>query len=148
MPALAATVMSPCLQTISSSTHVRLVCRESRSDGTYGQTARYCDVSMLTSLHETCSYASVCVCFGTGSPDVHWWHQSDALQGKPEAQLRALRTLAGMAKQRASAVPVRVVQNGFRELGAFPALMKLISDTMPSAAVRRSDLPSHAILHQ
>ena len=51
-------------------------------------------------------------------------------QGKPEEQLRALRTLAGMAKRRASAVPVAAVQSGFRQLGAFRPLVQLMHNAM------------------
>jgi hypothetical protein len=42
----------------------------------------------------------------------------DAPQGEPEEQLRALRTLANMSKRSASAVPVKTVQDGFRNFGA------------------------------
>lgn len=59
-----------------------------------------------------------------------------SMQGNPEEQLRALRTLAGMAKQKASAVPVAAVQCGVRELGAFRPLMRIISTMMPRKDVR------------
>jgi hypothetical protein len=50
------------------------------------------------------------------------------MQGSREEQLRALRTLACMSKQRASAVPVTVVQQGFHALGAFKTLISLLKE--------------------
>jgi hypothetical protein len=59
----------------------------------------------------------------------------DAPQGEPEEQLRALRTLANMSKRSASAVPVKTVQDGFRNFGAFVPLIKLMRETMPDRPV-------------
>ena len=57
------------------------------------------------------------------------------MQGEPEEQLRALRTLANMSSSN-SAVPVTTVQDGFRKLGAFAPLVKLMRDTLPDRPVR------------
>eukprot|EP00892_Ulva_mutabilis_P000234 jgi/Ulvmu1/10210/UM060_0010.1 len=53
------------------------------------------------------------------------------LQGNTDEQLRALRTLANMSRRSASAVSVTAVQKGFRELGAFEPLTKLMWDMLP-----------------
>jgi hypothetical protein len=62
-------------------------------------------------------------------------HNRLHMQGSQEEQLRALRTLAGMSKRKASAVPVTVVQQGFHALGAFKSLITLLSENMPHGQV-------------
>lgn len=57
------------------------------------------------------------------------------MQADAPAQLRALRTLAGMAKQRASTVPVQEVQDACRHLGLLEPLLRLLKDTMPCPQV-------------
>jgi hypothetical protein len=60
--------------------------------------------------------------------------------GKPDEQLRALRTLAGMAKRGDNLQPAKTVQDAFRTIGGLPLLVKVINDSMVrSGCAPRSD---------